>query len=293
MASTPQYKASDYQANRPRYKESLAAFIVTYHKTNNPSADTKLCVDVGTGTGIFARRLTSHFDKVIGTDISESMLETARQNTTGDQIEFINASSEDLSFLKDHSVDMLTAATGAHYFDSSKFVAEAQRVLKPNGTLAIFGYNGLPHFIDYPQCDQIARRYLLDNSKLGISWSAGYEVVVNMYRRYHQLMQEGHWKDVKRYIFPATINNEPSAEFPPICSKEPVIMNYNVTWQMLENFWQTSSGVVHYAKMHPDQESLAKTIVREMMQTVGATNMNESLNIQWEEALLMGHPSTH
>ncbi|KAJ2454847.1 hypothetical protein EV183_001267 [Coemansia sp. RSA 2336] len=127
MASIPQYKASDYQLNRPRYKDSLVDFIMNYHKAN-PLADTKLCVDVGTGTGIFARRLTSHFDKVIGTDISESMLETARQSTTGDQIEFVNVPSEDLSFLKDHSVDMLTAATGAHYFDSAKFVAEAQRI---------------------------------------------------------------------------------------------------------------------------------------------------------------------
>ncbi|KAJ2633222.1 hypothetical protein H4R22_000649 [Coemansia sp. RSA 1290] len=291
MASIPQYKPSDYQVNRPRYKESLVEFITSYHKANL-SADTKLCVDVGTGTGIFARRLTSYFDKVIGTDISESMLETARQSTTGNQIEFINAPSEDLSFLKDHSVDVLTAATGAHYFDSPKFVAEAQRVLKPSGTLAIFGYNGLPHFVDYPQCDQIARHYFLDNSKLGAFWSSGYNVVVNMYRCYHQLLQENQWSDVRRYIFPATIKDEPSTEFPPICSKEPVVMHYNVTWQMLENFWQTSSGVVHYAKLHPDQESLAKTMVREMMQAVGATDMNELLDVQWEEVLLMGHPST-
>jgi len=47
--------------------------------------------------------------------------------------------AEDLPF-PDGSVDLLTAASAAHWFDVEGFIKEAVRVLKPHGCLALFGY---------------------------------------------------------------------------------------------------------------------------------------------------------
>ncbi len=47
--------------------------------------------------------------------------------------------AEELPF-PDGSVDLLTAASAAHWFDAERFVKEATRVLKPRGCLALFGY---------------------------------------------------------------------------------------------------------------------------------------------------------
>lgn len=47
--------------------------------------------------------------------------------------------AEELPF-PDGSVDLLTAASAAHWFDAERFIKEAIRVLKPRGCLALFGY---------------------------------------------------------------------------------------------------------------------------------------------------------
>ena len=42
--------------------------------------------------------------------------------------------------MPDHSVDLITVATAIHWFDIPTFYKEVQRVLKPNGILAVWGY---------------------------------------------------------------------------------------------------------------------------------------------------------
>ncbi|KAJ2401111.1 trans-aconitate methyltransferase 1, partial [Coemansia sp. RSA 2531] len=139
------YDSSNYQNNRPQYKEALVDAILEYH-LKNPEATADLAVDVATGTGIFARQLQRAFKRVIGVDISEVMLRSARKVDTQPPIEFVQSPAESLLFLESGSVDVVTVATGAHWFDIEGFVAEAKRVLKPTGTLVIFGYTGFASF---------------------------------------------------------------------------------------------------------------------------------------------------
>lgn len=42
--------------------------------------------------------------------------------------------------LEDNSVDLLISAQAAHWFDLDAFFTESHRVLKPEGTMAIWGY---------------------------------------------------------------------------------------------------------------------------------------------------------
>jgi len=47
---------------------------------------------------------------------------------------------EDLSYLEDGSVDVLTCAMAMHWFNEETFYPQVKRVLKPGGVLAVFGY---------------------------------------------------------------------------------------------------------------------------------------------------------
>lgn len=61
--------------------------------------------------------------------------------------------AEDLPF-PDGSVDLITASSAAHYFDMSKFMAEANRVLKPVGCIALVDYGLLKTKLHYQDCGE-------------------------------------------------------------------------------------------------------------------------------------------
>lgn len=61
--------------------------------------------------------------------------------------------AEDLPF-PDGSVDLITASSAAHYFDESKFMAEANRVLKPGGCIALMDFCLLKTRLHYRDCGE-------------------------------------------------------------------------------------------------------------------------------------------
>ncbi|XP_071944651.1 putative methyltransferase DDB_G0268948 [Antedon mediterranea] len=115
-------------------------------------------VDVGCGSGQFTRSLAKHFDDVIGVDISEAQISSARRlqhlNTTYVnafykaliakikrlKLIFSRVGSGEAIPVPAESTALVTCATAAHYLDPNKFGSEIQRVLKPNGCVAIVCY---------------------------------------------------------------------------------------------------------------------------------------------------------
>ena len=92
--------------------------------------------DCATGSGQAAEDLSQHFDRVIATDISDSLLSHAKENQ---RIEFRTAPAEE-SGIASESIDLVTVAQAIHWFEFDKFWEEVDRVLKPNGVLAYWGY---------------------------------------------------------------------------------------------------------------------------------------------------------
>lgn len=123
-------RAAGYAQARPTYPPELFAYLAALA----PGSD--LAWDCGTGNGQAALRLAEHFDQVIATDPSAAQLAQAPAHP---RIEF-RLGLEKESRLPAGSADLVTAAQAAHWFDLQDFYAEATRVLRASGVLAIWCY---------------------------------------------------------------------------------------------------------------------------------------------------------
>ena len=125
------HQSDIYLKARPTYPEELFEFLA------NISAEKNLCWDCATGNGQAAVSLVKHFKKVIATDASQKQIANA---IAKENIEYRIATAEE-SGLGNDSVDLITAATAAHWFNQELFYKETQRVAKPNAILAVWTYS--------------------------------------------------------------------------------------------------------------------------------------------------------
>ena len=136
-------QGDSYAAGRPGYAPALFTSIIDHHMDTGGQLDT--VVDVGCGTGQATLDLCPYFAKAIGLDPSEGMIKSARASakSASSSAQFDVSAGEDIgSDLKppiaDGSIDLLTAATAAHWFDMARFWASAARTVKAGGTVALW-----------------------------------------------------------------------------------------------------------------------------------------------------------
>ncbi|HEY9145790.1 MAG TPA: class I SAM-dependent methyltransferase [Thiobacillus sp.] len=135
--------ASDrYAAYRPDYPAPLFAWLA------GRCAEHDIAWDCATGSGQAALGLAPHFRQVVATDAAAEQIRHAAFHPA---IDFRVAPAE-ASGLADRSIDLVTVAQAAHWFDLPRFYAEVTRVLKPAGVLALWGYGRmvLPGEMDAP-----------------------------------------------------------------------------------------------------------------------------------------------
>lgn len=159
--------AASYAAFRPTYPPELAAWLATIAPT------TKIALDTGCGSGQLSLLLAEHFEKVVATDPSAQQIESA---TPHPRVDYRVARAE-ASGLPDQSVDLLTAAQAAHWFDLPAFFAEARRVLRPGGAIALISYARMEPEGDV---EAIAARFRLET--LEPYWPPERALVENDYR---------------------------------------------------------------------------------------------------------------
>jgi len=140
-------QVNNYALYRPDYSNGLYTKIIDY-ANQNMNSKLETAVDIGTGTGQVALKLTELCGHVIGLDTSDQQLEVARQlwesksalKKSSSILKFAKGSSEKTN-LEMSSTNLITVAQALHWFDLDLFYPEAHRILKPNGTLAIWGYD--------------------------------------------------------------------------------------------------------------------------------------------------------
>ncbi|KAJ6110262.1 hypothetical protein N7486_002497 [Penicillium sp. IBT 16267x] len=152
-----QEQGKSYAEGRPDYHPNVYRYIIDIHTSTGGQSDTLL--DVGTGPGNAARALSPHFAHALGLDPSEGMVATARSiggvTSTSEPIRYEVSTAEQLGTslsqqpIQDGSVDLITAANSAHWFDMSQFWSTAARVLKPGGSVIVWttGKTGVHHSV--------------------------------------------------------------------------------------------------------------------------------------------------
>ncbi|RAU84351.1 class I SAM-dependent methyltransferase [Pontibacter arcticus] len=199
--------AADYAKFRPSYPRELIAHLVSIAPAHH------LAWDCATGNGQVAVMLSEYFGQVIGTDISENQLKNATQHPN---ILYKTEQAENASF-EDNSVDLVVVAQAVHWFNFDLFYAEAKRVLKPGGVIAILGYGLLK---TQPKLDEV------------------------IHMLYDGLLS-GYWDPERRYLdenyqtipFPFEELNAPHFE-----------MTYTWRFEELVGYLNTWSAVKHYEK---------------------------------------------
>lgn len=159
--------SDQYAKHRPQYPDDLFSYLAEI----SPGRDSAW--DCATGNGQAALSLANYFDHVEATDLSTEQLEHAMHHP---RVLYRVSPAENTPFANG-SFDLVTVATAVHWFDQEKFHQEVERVLKPNGILAVWTYG---YFTIEPEIDTIIRSELLE--PIDRFWASGNRKVLNGYR---------------------------------------------------------------------------------------------------------------
>lgn len=162
------YTADNYKNFRPVYPPQFYEYIKE-HFTSKP----KKAVDLGCGTGQATLELANLAENVEGIDNSKVMIEQARKSNHPANISF--SVGNDRTFannLSPDSVDLITVAEAAHWFDLEAFYKKAHEVLRKDGILAIWGYCDQT-IQGYPAVSEITEKYSYHPDYLGKLWDQG------------------------------------------------------------------------------------------------------------------------
>lgn len=143
-------QAASYVTGRPGYPDALIQTILTHHTATGGQLTTLL--DVGCGPGRATRSFAPHFTRAFGVDPSVEMIKAAQAMPSpaattprpSEPIHFAVSTAEEIpgselaSILTPGSVDLLTVATAAHWFNMAPFWERAGAIVAPGGTVALW-----------------------------------------------------------------------------------------------------------------------------------------------------------
>lgn len=124
--------AKAYAQGRPYFHPLVMERIKA---TLDLSAPLELAVDVACGTGMSSLALLTVADRVVATDISPEMLSQAPADG---RIDYRLAPADALP-LGGEQADLMTVSLAFHWLERNAFLREARRVLRPDGSLVIYG----------------------------------------------------------------------------------------------------------------------------------------------------------
>lgn len=265
------YAGNEYSKFRPSYSREIYSLIYQFHSQNG--GEYIYALDVGCGTGQVTVEIAKKFTQVYGFD---TLAEQINHATARDNIVYHVGPGEDLSKFSDHCLDLITVGTAFHWFDHAKFFDEAKRVLKPNGTLAVFGYyfpviknetkaNDTVKSVTYGIFDKYA--------------NTNVRFMQNMYRDIKFPFELQKW-----YITPksedVTNISEPT---------QGSLMEATMTIERFGHYIKTASAYLNYMD---DEKNKGKgdpvdLMIPQLMKDLGVTDLNHFIQLEWPTALII------
>lgn len=131
--------AKTYSKYRPKYPIVVAETVTNFARKTTGNWRLNRIVDVGCGTGQSTSIYSSFAKEVIGLDPSINQIKEAEKLKLPENVNFVMDVAEQMPFA-DQSVDIVTCAASVHWFNWKTFLRECDRVLTPNGCLALYCY---------------------------------------------------------------------------------------------------------------------------------------------------------
>ncbi|MBE6385567.1 MAG: class I SAM-dependent methyltransferase [Lentisphaerae bacterium] len=128
------HKSDDYANFRPSYPLTAIAWL-------REKISGEQVVDIGAGTGIFTQLLRHKFQQISAVEPNGDMRKKFMQLLPDIPC---SAASGEATLYPENSVDLITVAQAFHWLDEEKFKAEAMRILRPGGKVAIVWNTSVP-----------------------------------------------------------------------------------------------------------------------------------------------------
>ncbi len=123
--------------NYIRYRPSYPPEVLEMLKAECGLTSSAVIADIASGTGIFSRLLLENRNRVYGVEPNAEMRH-AGETFLAEYERFTSVSgTAESTTLPSSSVDFVTAAQAAHWFDLQKARAEFARILKPKGWVVL------------------------------------------------------------------------------------------------------------------------------------------------------------
>jgi ubiquinone/menaquinone biosynthesis C-methylase UbiE len=120
-------RVDNYIRYRPSYPHQLIELLITEcGLTPKP-----VIADIGSGTGILSRILLDHGSTVFGVEPNPEMRAAGERLLASYKKFHSIAATAEATGLPSRSIDLITAAQAAHWFDTDRARAEFVRILKP------------------------------------------------------------------------------------------------------------------------------------------------------------------
>jgi SAM-dependent methyltransferase len=140
-ASNATSRFSDRVENYVRYRPGYPAEVLQTLKAECGLMPSHAVADIASGTGIWTRMLLENGNRAFGVEPNAEMREAGERLLAGFPEftgEFTSvAGTAEATTLVDQSVDFVTAAQAAHWFDRQRSRSEFARILKPGGWLVL------------------------------------------------------------------------------------------------------------------------------------------------------------
>jgi SAM-dependent methyltransferase len=144
---------SDRVDNYIRYRPGYPIEILDLLRERCGLAPQARIADIGFGTGIFTRMLLENGNTVFGIEPNQEMREAGARLLSGFPDFRGSGGTAENTTLENQSVEFITAAQAAHWFDREPARREFLRILKPGGWLVLLWNErlteGTPFLVEY------------------------------------------------------------------------------------------------------------------------------------------------
>jgi ubiquinone/menaquinone biosynthesis C-methylase UbiE len=152
-------RVENYTRYRPGYPPEIVGLLQVECGLSSQS----IIADVAFGTGIFTRLLLENGNRVIGVEPNADMRHAGERFLKPyPGFTSVDGTAE-ATTLHGHSVDIVTAAQAAHWFDAEKATKEFRRIVKPRGWIVLLWNNRRADSTEFQrQYEQLLRTYGTD-----------------------------------------------------------------------------------------------------------------------------------